>query len=53
MKHGKKPSLKQKKLIKDSGLNPDQWLVVKNLPGQLKIAHRETGQQKTINLGGF
>lgn len=53
MKHGKRPSLKQKNIIKGAGYNPDNWLIVKNLSDKLVIVHRESGKQKTINLGGF
>lgn len=48
MKHGKRPTLQQKLIIKKSGFNPNNWLVIKNLPGELHIGHRETGRLKVI-----
>lgn len=48
MKHGRKPTLNQKLLIKEAGLNPDNWLIVKNLPDKLNIVHRETGSERMI-----
>ena len=40
MKNGKVPTLEQKKIMKTHGLNPDSWLVVKNLPDSLTIVSR-------------
>lgn len=51
MKQGCNPTRKQKALIKQKSLNPANWLVVKNLPNQLHIAHRDTGNEKVIRLG--
>ncbi|WP_438646631.1 DUF6906 family protein [Robertmurraya kyonggiensis] len=48
MKHGKRPSLNQKIIMKNVGLNPENWLVVKNLPDELWIVHRVSGRQKSI-----
>ncbi|MED4914341.1 translation machinery-associated protein 16 [Parageobacillus thermoglucosidasius] len=48
MKNGKKPTKRQKEIIKQARLNPDNWLVVKNLPDELHIVHRETGRQRVI-----
>jgi hypothetical protein len=48
MKNGKKPTRNQMKLFVDAGLNPRNWLIVKNLPDQLQVVHRETGATKTI-----
>jgi hypothetical protein len=45
---GKNPTLKQKKAIKAAGWNPDNWLVVKNPPGELHLVHRYTGTKKII-----
>ena len=46
MKHGKRPSLKEKKLIatlkiKSRHLNPENWLVVKDTPAELHIIHKD------------
>ena len=40
MKHGKKPTVAQRKLIEKMGLHPENWLVVKDLPGQMVVVHR-------------
>ncbi|MDQ0269973.1 DUF6906 family protein [Cytobacillus purgationiresistens] len=53
MKNGKNPTVKQKKIIQSSGLNRENWLVVKNLPEKLVIVHRNTNQTKSINHGGY
>ncbi|WP_339063592.1 DUF6906 family protein [Tepidibacillus marianensis] len=49
MKNGKKPTVKQMKLIKSSGLNTDNWLVTKNLSDALHIVHRVSGNERVIN----
>lgn len=43
MKHGKAPTVKQKKIIADAGLNYDNWLVERDLPTDMIIIHRLTG----------
>lgn len=48
MKNGKKPTRRQKLAIKAVGLNPKNWLVIKNLQDKLHIVHRETGRQREI-----
>jgi|HigsolmetaGSP12D_1036236.scaffolds.fasta_scaffold00847_11 hypothetical protein len=48
MKSGKRPTRRQKQAIKWAKLNPDNWLIVKNLPDELHIVHRETGTLKII-----
>jgi membrane-bound lytic murein transglycosylase MltF len=48
MKHGRKPTLNQKKIIKSAGLNPDNWLIVKNLSNELHIAHRNTKSKRVV-----
>lgn len=57
MKHGIKPTVAQKKLIashkhKSTYLNPNNWLVIKNLPNKLVIKHRERYTILTIPRGG-
>lgn len=49
MKQGKKPTRKQKLIIAAARLNPDNWLVTKNLPGKLHLEHRETGRARVIH----
>lgn len=51
MKHGKNPTRKQKIHIKKAGLNPNNWLVVKNIAGQLHLINRETGRPRKILYG--
>ena len=48
MKHGKKPSLAQKELLKRMGLNPDNWLVIKNMPDSLEIIHRHSSRTRMV-----
>lgn len=48
MKNGKRPTLKQKKMLKLSRLNPENWLVVKNEPEKITIMHRHTGKTRTL-----
>ena len=40
VKNGKVPTLEQKKLMKMHGLNPDDWLVVKNLADAITVVSR-------------
>jgi hypothetical protein len=40
MKNGKRPTLNQKKLIEAAGLDPEEFLVVKNLPFELHLVNR-------------
>lgn len=40
MKNGKVPTLEQKKLMKAHGLNPDDWLVIKNLTDAITVVSR-------------
>lgn len=41
MKRGKRPTRQQKLILKKHGKDPDQWLVIKNLPEKLEIVHLE------------
>ena len=52
MKHGKKPTRRHKEILSAKKLNPNNWLIVKNLDNRLEVVHRGTGSTKTINLGG-
>ncbi|MFD0868797.1 DUF6906 family protein [Paenibacillus residui] len=49
MKNGKRPTRNQKLAIQSAGWNPNNWLVVKNLPGELHLIHRQTGTKKVIS----
>lgn len=48
MKHGKKPTRKQMDFIKRKGLNPDNWLVVKDTPEKMVLVHRHFDRNKRI-----
>ena len=48
MKHGKKPTVKQCKLMKHWHLNPADWLVVKDEPTQMTVVHRHS--ETTVRL---
>lgn len=48
LKHGKRPTLKHKKLLKLNNLNPNNWLVVKDMIYTLEVVHRESGNRKII-----
>lgn len=48
MKHGKRPTVAQRKLITSKGLNSDNWLVVMDTIHQMVIVHRLSGKQRRI-----
>lgn len=48
MKHGKNPTVKQKKLLKSYGLNCQNWLVVTEDNKEIKIIHRHTDTVRVI-----
>lgn len=48
MKHGKRPTVEQKKAITAAGLDWREWLIVKSLPDVLTIQHRESGKTRVI-----
>ncbi|EIS7335511.1 MULTISPECIES: DUF6906 family protein [Listeria] len=48
MKNGKKLTRNQATMIKSNGLNPENWLVVKNLNDRMEIVHREKGSKRVI-----
>lgn len=54
MKNGKKPTKKQKLIMKSHGLDPARWLVVKNLGSSIevvsKIALKKGGKARTRTL---
>jgi len=51
VKHGKAPTVAQKKLLKKWRLNPENWLVVKNQPERMVIVHRFSNQLREIRKG--
>lgn len=48
MKHGKKPTRKQYEFIQRKGLNPDNWLVVKDTTQILVLVHRHQDRNKRM-----
>ena len=48
MRHGKNPTVRQKKILKEYGLNYENWLVVTDNPKEIKIIHRHTSTVRTI-----
>lgn len=51
MKHGKNPTVRQKRLIAASGKNPADWLVCKDTPTEMHLVHRHAGTKKIIPKG--
>ena len=51
MKHGKRPTVRQKKLMTEWHLNYENWLVVKDTPDAMTIVHRATGNIRVIQKG--
>jgi hypothetical protein len=51
MKHGRRPTRRQKEIIKRARLNVDNWLVVKNLQGELHLENRVTGKTRILKVG--
>ena len=47
---GKNPTRKQKNIIKENKLNPDNWLVLKNPTSELHIQHRESKKIKILSI---
>lgn len=50
MKNGKRPTLRQKMLIKDAGFNPENWVVCKSTSDELHLVYRFTSTTKIIHL---
>ncbi|MFD7521411.1 DUF6906 family protein [Paenibacillus chitinolyticus] len=48
MKNGKRPTRNQRFAIQQARLNPDNWFVSKNPPGQLHLIHRHTFTTRII-----
>lgn len=48
MKHGKNPTMQQKKLMRKWHLNYKNWLVVKDTPDVMLVEHRESGRTRSI-----
>lgn len=48
MKHGKKPTVAQRKLIKAKRLNPENWMVERDTPEKMVLVHRHSDTTKRI-----
>lgn len=48
MKHGVKPTRKQKERIEAAGLNSDNWLVVKDCPSCFEIVHKVSNKTRKL-----
>ena len=48
IKNGKKPTREQRKLIEAHGLNPIDWLVVKDTPTEMLLIGRNAPETKVI-----
>lgn len=46
MKHGKKPTREQRRLLEKWNLDPHNWLVVKDTPREMEIVHRHSDRTK-------
>lgn len=54
MKHGKKPTLKQKKRLGQAGHSPDNWLVIREKPnGELVILHKHSEKVRVVPALGI
>ena len=47
----RKPTLREKVLLKARNMNPDNWLVVKKPPGELHMKHRHTSARRVLKVG--
>ncbi len=48
MKHGKRPTVAQMKLMVKWRLDPTLWLVVKDTPERMEIVHRHFEKTKKV-----
>lgn len=52
MKHGKKPTVAQRKFIQSKRLNPANWFVVKDTTTEMVLVHRNfDNKSRTIRKG--
>jgi len=50
VKNGKRPTRKQKNIIAAARLNPENWLVSKNLPDCLHFEHRLSSRRRVLKV---
>ena len=48
MKHGKKPTREQRKLLQKWKLDPMDWLVVKDTPYEMVLIHRHSDRTMRV-----
>ena len=48
MKHGKKPTVSQRKLIQKWNLDPAVWLVTNDMPDRMELVHRYSDKTTRI-----
>lgn len=48
MKNGKKPTVRQKKLIQALRMNPADWLVTKDTPTEMHLVHRHFDRERKV-----
>lgn len=48
MKHGKKPTAAQRKMIERIKSDPHMWLVAKDTPEELVLVHRHFNKTKIV-----
>jgi len=51
MKRCKRPTLRQKKLMNNHGLNPIEWRIQRETPSELVLIYRYTDHTRTIYKG--
>ena len=52
MKHGKNPTVRQKKLISGMGLNVENWLIERETDAEVVIVHRQSNTTRKIKKEG-
>lgn len=52
MKHGKRPTKRQKLIMAAYNLNPANWYVTKAPPGMLYLEHRYSDVTRVIQVKG-
>ncbi|MNC79487.1 hypothetical protein D3C75_1319770 [compost metagenome] len=53
MKKTKRPTRRQKTILKSLRLNPINWLVERDTPKEMIIVHRTSGNTKSIQRAGL
>ncbi|MCM3746556.1 hypothetical protein M3223_04225 [Paenibacillus pasadenensis] len=48
MAAGKRPTVKQRTILKSNGLDWAHWLILKDLNSEMVIKHRYTDRERTV-----